>query len=185
MLRLSGQGQKKGRAGAFLHGPGLGERVGRRIRAGSSERRPGPPEEPNMNLNRSLVFGLLLLLGAAPAAHAGTITIDFDLRASTISIPVIPVPPVTGSFPAASARVRVLGGGISTPLSGTATLKSLVWSYTFSAPVEVLGYAVTLMGSASGQQTGEVVGRLTAGLGNFVFDAHSMPYLKSNEQSYY
>ena len=124
-----------------------------------------------MNLNRSLVFGLLLLLGAAPAAHAGEITIDFDLRASTVSVlnGLIQVPP-DGSFPAASAIVRVPGDGISTPLSGPATLKSWVWSFTFSAPVQVYGFAVTLKGHASGQQTGEVVGSLTAGLGSFVFD---------------
>ena len=121
-----------------------------------------------MNLNRSLVFGLLVFLGAAPAAHAATIEIDFDLSASTVSIPAIPVP-LNGGFQAASARVRVLGDGISTPLSGRATLSSFVWSYTFTAPVTYQGFTIAMLTGYALLQLEEAVGNLNANLSKLVF----------------
>jgi hypothetical protein len=108
------------------------------------------------------LIALLLLLGSAPAARAGQITIDFDLSGSSISIlgGVIVVPP-DGSITSAGTRLQVEGSSNANASAGPARLRSLTLGGTISGTV--LG-AMTVTGGISASQIGSAAGLLNPAL---------------------
>jgi len=108
------------------------------------------------------LIALLLLLGSAPAARAGQITIDFDLSGSSISIlgGAIVVPP-DGSITSASTKLQVEGSGNASASAGPARLESLTLAGTVSGTV--LG-TMTLTGGISASQIGSAAGLLNPAL---------------------
>ena len=116
-------------------------------------------------------FGLVCLLAAAPA-NAGTISVDFDLSGSSISIlgGIVTIPP-NGSITTASASVAVPGSSIVNPQAGAAALSDLTIDGTISGTVAAL---VTLSGSIAGTQVGVANGSLTGGLANVVIGTLSL-----------
>jgi len=108
------------------------------------------------------LIALLLLLGSAPAARAGQITIDFDLSGSSISIlgGAIVVPP-DGSITTAGTKLEVQGSSSANAAAGSALLKSLTLSGTVSGTVLT---AATLTGGVSASQVGSVAGALNPAL---------------------
>lgn len=127
------------------------------------------PALPGAPTVRTFALGCVFLLATAQTARAGTITVEFDLGDSTVSLGgLIDVPP-DGSFPRASAIVRVPGNGLSTPVGGPATLVSVVWSVTWDAPVSSYGYQVTFTGNIFLEGLEPAFGTLTPGLGLLTF----------------
>jgi hypothetical protein len=110
------------------------------------------------------LIALLLLLGSAPAARAGQITIDFDLSGSSISIlgGAIVVPP-DGSITSAGTTLQVQGSGNANASAGPARLRSLMLAGTIS-PTTLLGGAVTVSGGVSASQIGSAAGVLNPAL---------------------
>ena len=108
------------------------------------------------------LIALLLLLGSAPAARAGQITIDFDLSGSSISIlgGAIVVPP-DGSITSASTKLQVEGSGNASASAGPARLESLTLAGTVSGTV--LG-TMTLTGGINASQIGSAAGLLNPAL---------------------
>ena len=110
------------------------------------------------------LIALLLLLGSAPAARAGQITIDFDLSGSSISIlgGAIVVPP-DGSITSAGTKLQVEGSSNANASAGPARLESLTLAGTIS-PTTLLGGAVTVSGGVNASQTGSAAGVLNPAL---------------------
>jgi hypothetical protein len=113
-----------------------------------------------------LGIAALAILLAAPGARAGTITIDFDLSSSVISIlgGIITIPP-DGTVTSASATVSVNGSGITNPVAGAAAMTGLTLKATVDATV---GGSVVITGGFTGTQVGSATGSLTGGLANLV-----------------
>jgi hypothetical protein len=108
----------------------------------------------------------LFLVAQASSATAGTITVEFDLSNSAISIlgGALTIPP-DGSITSASATVVVQGSNATSPSAGAASLKALTIAATINGTV---GGAVSLTGNLSGNQIGTAAGSLTGGLGNLL-----------------
>jgi len=109
------------------------------------------------------LIALLLLLGSAPAARAGQITIDFDLSGSSIAIlgGAIVVPP-DGSITSAFTKLQVEGSGNAAASSGPARLASLTLAGTISGTL--LGGAMTVTGGVNASQSGSATGLLNPAL---------------------
>lgn len=110
------------------------------------------------------LIALLLLLGSAPIARAGQITIDFDLSGSSISIlgGAIVVPP-DGSITSAGTKLQVEGSSNANASAGPARLESLTLAGTIS-PTTLLGGAVTVSGGVNASQIGSAAGVLNPAL---------------------
>jgi hypothetical protein len=108
----------------------------------------------------------VVLLLAAPFAHAGSITIDFDLTGSSVALlgGILNIPP-DGSITAATAQVTVQGSNATNAAPGAAQLNNLVLVATINGTV---GGAVALTGGLSGTQIGGGSGSLSAGLANLI-----------------
>lgn len=115
-----------------------------------------------------LAFVTAIALSAAspPQAQAGTITIDFDLSNSVVSIlgGIVTIPP-DGNINSATARVTIQGANLGSPQAGPAALSNVSMAATVNGTI---GSAVTLTGPFSGQQVGTATGSLTGGLNNLV-----------------
>ncbi len=109
------------------------------------------------------LIALLLLLGSAPAARAGQITIDFDLSGSSIAIlgGAIVVPP-DGSITSAFTKLQVEGSGNAAASSGPARLESMTLAGTISGTL--LGGAMTVTGGVNASQIGSAAGLLNPAL---------------------
>jgi len=110
---------------------------------------------------RALLPLLAALLQAGTSA-ADVIEIEFDFGGSSISAAggFINIPP-DGTITAASARVRVPGTGVATPLPGAGRMSA----FTLGVTVDAMTFGITLTGSAQVTQNGTAPGTLTAGLG--------------------
>ena len=108
----------------------------------------------------------LVFLLTASGAHAGVITIDYDLGSSVVSIlgGMISIPP-DGSITSSTASVTVAGSSLSNASPGAAGLHGLNLAATVDATV---AGAATLTGGFTGVQVGNAAGTLTGGLGNLV-----------------
>ncbi|MFP8878405.1 MAG: PEP-CTERM sorting domain-containing protein [Myxococcota bacterium] len=120
----------------------------------------------------ALTAAALTVILTAPGARAGTITIDFDLSNSVVSIlgGVIVIPP-GGSITSAAATVTIQGSSISDPVAGEAALSNL--NLQASVNQTIAGIA-NLTGSFSGSQVGAANGSLSAGLGKLVINTVTM-----------
>lgn len=119
-----------------------------------------------MNHRIALTVAALAVMLTAPAARAGTISIEFDLSNSIISIlgGILTIPP-DGSITASTATVTIQGNSSTTPVAGAASLSNLSLQASINGTV---GGLVTLTGNISGAQVGVATGALTAGLANLV-----------------
>jgi hypothetical protein len=111
----------------------------------------------------SLAAASILLL-AASAAHAGTITITYDFSASTITIPLgqVTIPP-DGGILAASGVLKVPGSSISAPSAGAATIRSVALSATANKTL-MQPLQVTLTGFLAAGQLASGMVNLTPSL---------------------
>ncbi len=111
-------------------------------------------------------IAVLLLFGAS-AAKASSITVEFDLTSSTLTMlsGILSIPP-DGTITAGTASVRVNASSLTGPTSGPAKLSNLALTATISGTV---GGAALFTGGFSGSQPGGGAGSLTAGLANLLF----------------
>jgi hypothetical protein len=113
------------------------------------------------NLKICLLVGALAL---ASNAQAGTISIEFDLSNSVVSIlgGIVTIPP-DGAITSASATVNIQGASISAPSGGAASLTGLNIVATVNGTVAAVA---TLTGGFTANQIGTANGSLTGGLAN-------------------
>jgi hypothetical protein len=117
---------------------------------------------------RFAIAASAVTLFLASPAQSGTITVDFDLSNSIISIlgGILTIPP-DGSITASTASVTIQGNSITTPVPGPASMSNLSLQATINGTV---GAIATLTGNVTGTQVGAAAGVLTGGLANLAIN---------------
>lgn len=121
-----------------------------------------------MRTLRTWMAALAAVAGLLPvaSAEAGTISIEFDLSNSAVSLlgGIVTIPP-DGSISSATATIHIQGASLSAPQAGAASMTGLNLAATVNGTVASLA---TLTGGLSAAQVGGAGGSLTGGLANLL-----------------